>query len=155
MNHFISEWMIFDNAMVAFETIYSMWNKRYGHVGQMGIKLDMAKAYDRLEWRYLAKVMVAMGFPSRWVMMIQHCVSTVSYFVIVNGTTQGEFHPTLGICQRDLILPYLFLLGVEGLYYLQHNSKVMGRLQGVQVGMDQSPINLDQLIEINGHQSKK
>lgn len=43
---FISDRMVFDNAMVAFETTHSMKNKRFGNIGQIDIKTDMAKAYD-------------------------------------------------------------------------------------------------------------
>ena len=42
--------MIFDNAMVAFETIHTMKHKQYGKHGNMAIKLDISKAYDRVEW---------------------------------------------------------------------------------------------------------
>ena len=48
---FVPGRMIFDNAMVAFETIYSMKERHTGKVEEMALKLDMSKAYDRVEWR--------------------------------------------------------------------------------------------------------
>ncbi|KAL9676413.1 hypothetical protein QQ045_004627 [Rhodiola kirilowii] len=42
----------------------------------MSLKLDMSKAYDRIEWQFLEKILTKFGFPSRWVMK---CVTTVSY----------------------------------------------------------------------------
>ncbi|XP_022725030.1 uncharacterized protein LOC111281580 [Durio zibethinus] len=55
---------IFDKAIVAFETIHFMRNKRKGREGHMAIKLDMSKAYDRVEWLYLEEIMRSMGLSS-------------------------------------------------------------------------------------------
>ena len=58
---------IFDNAMIAFETVHCMKKKRLGGNYQMALKLDMSKAYDRVEWDYLEEIMIRIGFPSNWI----------------------------------------------------------------------------------------
>ena len=58
---------IYDNILVAFESLHSMNNMSSGKVGCMAIKLDMSKAYDQVEWGYLENVMRKMGFNERWI----------------------------------------------------------------------------------------
>lgn len=46
---FVANRLITDNALLAFESFHYMKNKRHGSVGYFGLKLDMMKAYDRVE----------------------------------------------------------------------------------------------------------
>ena len=63
----------------------------------MAIKLDMSKAYDRVDWGFLEKLMRQMGFNKRWIQLIMGRVKTVSYSVLVNGEPCGMIQPTRGI----------------------------------------------------------
>lgn len=54
-------------------------SKKVGKTGMESLKIDISKAYDRLEWRFLRDVMLKMGFCEAWTNLIQYCVSTVSY----------------------------------------------------------------------------
>ena len=49
-NAFVPSHLITDNTTVAFEVLHRMRNKRTGRKGQMVIKLDIRKAYDRVVW---------------------------------------------------------------------------------------------------------
>ncbi|XP_074306422.1 uncharacterized protein LOC141641666 [Silene latifolia] len=84
--------MITDNVLIAFELFHYMNNSRSGD-GHMALKLDMAKAYDRVEWDFLEGVLRIMGFEERWINRVMTCVSTVSLAVLINGNVKEVFSP--------------------------------------------------------------
>ena len=49
---FTKSYLISDNILVAFESLHSM-QKHIRKNSFMAIKIDMSKAYDRMEWPYL------------------------------------------------------------------------------------------------------
>ncbi|CAM8975029.1 unnamed protein product [Rhodiola kirilowii] len=83
----------------------------------MSLKLDMSKAYDRIEWRFLEKMMLSMGFSDCWVSRVMLCVETVSYRIRINDQISNIITPSRGIRQGDPISPYLFLICAEWLTY--------------------------------------
>jgi len=105
--------------------------KKNGRVGDLALKLDMTKAYDRVEWIWLEKIMQKLGFDDRWCALIMKCVTTVSYSVKINGKPKGHIVPSRGIKQGDPLSPYLFLLCAEGLSALIKKEVENGRLGGV------------------------
>jgi len=88
---------ILDNAMVAIEIVHYMKAKAKGKSGDVALKLDISKAYDRLDWDNLREIMIQMGFSSCWVNWIMLCVETVDYSVLVNGASVGPIVPGRGL----------------------------------------------------------
>ncbi|KAL5579047.1 hypothetical protein UlMin_011489 [Ulmus minor] len=91
----------------------------------MALKLDMEKAYDRVEWDFIQRVMDKLGFSTGWTKKIMACIS--SRF--------GHLNPSWGLRQGDPLSPYLFLLCGEGLSSLLHQYEQSGRLQGLKCGL--------------------
>ena len=116
--------------MVAFETLHCLQRYNSGLHGYMAVKLDMSKAYDRVEWPFLEGIMRRMGFNEGWINLIMLCVKTVTYSVLVNGEPCGMIHPTRGIRQGDPISPFLFLLCTEGLNGLLKKAEGNGDIHG-------------------------
>jgi len=128
---FIPGRLISDNILAAFETMHSMQTRMWGKTGYMGFKLDMSKAYDRVEWDFLETTMRRLGFDGKWVKLIMTCIRTVTYSVVVNGHPVGNIRPTRGIRQGDPISPYLFLICAEVLSALLHKAEQRGIISGV------------------------
>jgi len=112
---FLPDRLITDNILVAFETMHCINQRSKGNEGLMAIKLDMSKAFDRIEWSCLERIMEKLGFHDRWISLMMMCIKSVSYFVLLNGEPKSLIHPTRGIQRGDPISPYLFLLCNEGL----------------------------------------
>ena len=94
---FIADRLITDNVLIAFESLHHMKTCCSGKTGFMALKLDMSKAYDRVEWAFLEKILLKMGFQNSWVSLIMECITTVSYSILVNGEPQGMIVPTRGL----------------------------------------------------------
>ena len=91
---FLSNRLISDNILVAFETLHYMRNHNQGKSGFMVLKLNISKAYDRVEWEYIKRVMIKMGFHARWIQLMMRCITTASYSVLINGQSHGHITPT-------------------------------------------------------------
>jgi len=68
-----------------------------GKEGFIALKLDMSKAYDRVEWDFLYAMLIKLGFANHWVNLIMSCVRIVSYYIIINGQAHGHIASTHGI----------------------------------------------------------
>lgn len=111
---FVPERQIFNNSMVAYETVAVMKNRRQGRKGAFALKLDMSKAYDRVEWDYLEMMMKKLPFSKKWIGWFMERVRTVSYSVIVNGQAKGRIVPSWGLRQGDPISPISFSFVLKG-----------------------------------------
>ena len=89
--------LITDNVLVTYKMMHHISQKKSGKVGDLALKLDMSKAYDRVEWIWLEKIMQRLGFDEKWCALIMSCVTIVSYSMKINGKPKGHIVPSRGI----------------------------------------------------------
>ena len=106
-----------DNVVIAQQLLHSLDTKK-GKVGFKAVKVDLAKAYDRLEWSFIHHVLNAFHQPHMLVDLITSCISSTSISILFNGGKLDSFKPTRGIHQGGPLSPYIFILCMEYLGYL-------------------------------------
>ncbi|XP_074359592.1 uncharacterized protein LOC141699321 [Apium graveolens] len=77
-----------DNVLVAFELIHYMKRKSSGDVGEVALKLDISKAYDRVRWGYLKKQMLSMGFSDKWAPTVTHLLFADDSFLFFKAKAE-------------------------------------------------------------------
>ena len=125
------DWLITDNTSVAYEMINMMRNRRRGKVRHMAVKLDVRRAYDRVEWEFLEKIKLRIGFLVQWVNLAMLTIRTASYSIIINGEPCGYVSPSRGIKQGDPLSPYLFIFCAKGLSSLLRKAIETRHLKGL------------------------
>lgn len=119
--------------MVAHEICHYLKSKSRGRRGVAALKLDMSKAYDRVEWPFLSFMMKKLGFDEAWISLVLSCVISVKYSLNINGSLSPKFTPSRGLRQGDPLSPYLFLICAKGLSGLLHQGEQQGWLHGCRV----------------------
>ena len=115
-----------DNTIIAQELIHTIGRTK-GKRGYMAIKIDLEKAYDKIEWSFIREMLINFNFPNRLSDLILSCVTSMSTSLLFNGASLEPFKPSRGIRQGDPISPYLFILCMEYLGLLIE-EKCQGKL---------------------------
>ncbi|VFQ90791.1 unnamed protein product [Cuscuta campestris] len=77
------------------------------------IKLDMAKAFDRVDLRYLINILGQLGFNSHSQKLLMANLVGSYLSVLINGSPAGFFQIKRGVKQGDPLSPLLFLISSE------------------------------------------
>lgn len=119
-----------DEVGIIEETLHSIKIRRSLHDC---LKIDLEKAYDKVNWTMLRLILLQIGIPFSVVRWIMACVTSASFAVLVNGSDTTFLQGTRGIHQGFPLSPHLFLLIIEGLSLLINQAKRDKKILGIKV----------------------
>lgn len=96
---FIPGRYILDGCVILHEVLHEL---KTSHSEGIWLKLDFEKAYDRVQWPFLAEVMHRKNFPDRWIDWIRQAVEGGKVCVNMNGEVGPYFKSYKGLRQGDL-----------------------------------------------------
>ncbi|XP_026410754.1 uncharacterized protein LOC113305978 [Papaver somniferum] len=137
---FVAGRHIHDNIIIVHEILFSMKHKKVKKA-LVGLKLDMSKAFDRVEWSFLLSIFRQLGFHNDWISLIEQCISTSNISILINGSPSSTFSPTRGIRQGDPLSLFLFLFVMEAFSRLLQLNVDSGCLSGIRINQHCPVIN--------------
>lgn len=90
---FVPNRLITNNIIMANEIMHFMKGRGRGQEGHAALKIYIAKAYDKLEWDYMANMMRALGFCERLIELVMMCVMTISFTILLGDHCIGPVIP--------------------------------------------------------------
>ncbi|KAL9426467.1 hypothetical protein AB3S75_033282 [Citrus x aurantiifolia] len=105
---FIPNRLITDNITVGYECLHKIRHCKGRKNGLVALKLDVSKAYDRLEWEFLEQTMKSLGV----------------------------IRPQRGLRQGCPLCPYLFIIGAEAFSSLLQQAEHQRLIHGLSFGKE-------------------
>ena len=137
---FVPSRCIMENIMLAQEIVHNFIHMKRKK-GFLGVKIDFQKAYDRMKWRFIQWVLKAFGFNEQFTNLIQQCLSTIYYSLLLNGGIFPAIQSERGLRQVDPLSLYLFILGSEVLMHLINREIIQHKFTRVKLARIAPPIS--------------
>lgn len=102
---FVHRSLITGNNLIGMECFHWLKKKTKGKKGNMALKLDMSKAYGKIECDFVKIMLTSMGFSTSLISVIMVCVTTVSYEILINGQPSRTLLIKRGQRQGDPSVP--------------------------------------------------
>jgi hypothetical protein len=137
---FIEGRRIGNNIIIAQEVTHSFALKSWKNQAFM-LKIDLAKAFDRLEWNFIVAALRRKGMHAHFINLVHSCVSSPTFSVIINGQPFAKFRGNRGIRQGCPLSPYLFVLAINELSLALQEAMSANSLAGITLGPNCPPIH--------------
>lgn len=85
---------ISDNILICHEVTHYLRTRKRSRNYSLALKLDTSKAYEYVDWAFLEHMMNCLGFKRQWITWILSYITSVTYFLQVNGHRVGLIQPT-------------------------------------------------------------
>ena len=110
-------------------------------MGFAALKLDMEKAFDKVEWPFVLAIFKHFGFSDKWINLINECISIPTFSIFINGSLEGHFKSHRGFRQGGSISPFLFIMVIDVLSRPILQKEVEGLLNGIKIARNCSTIS--------------
>jgi hypothetical protein len=107
----------------------------------MFLKLDMKKAFDKMEWPFILTIMKKLGFHPTWISWIETCISSSSFSILINGSSFGRFSLGRGLRQGDPLSHFLFILGSIVLSHMLQRKKHLDNIRSLKIARNNPAIH--------------
>ena len=94
------------------------------------ISIDQKKAFDKVNWKFLRKILNRFQFGERFKKWIEILYTDINSAVKVNGTLSETFQLQQGVRQGCPLSPYLYVLYAE---VLAENIRKDNKIKGIQI----------------------
>ncbi|VFQ75326.1 unnamed protein product [Cuscuta campestris] len=123
-----------EQILLTEEMVHKIDNKTRGR--NIIIKLDMAKAFDNMEWDFITFVLQSLGFSKKACDLLMANLFATHISILINGSPCGFFKMQRGVKQGDPLSPLLFIIASEGLSCILNQSMNKGIIHHYNTGRD-------------------
>nr|XP_048330728.1 uncharacterized protein LOC107407973 [Ziziphus jujuba var. spinosa] len=122
-----------ENTILVNEVVHAM-NRKKGLKEIAGIKVYMQKAYDRMNWVVMTRLLTLFSFSEKFTKLILNCISSISMELLLNGSIFGRILMERGLRQGDPMSPFLFIIMAELLSRMLFKWESDKKFNGVKLG---------------------
>ncbi|XP_058788236.1 uncharacterized protein LOC131662466 [Vicia villosa] len=139
---FVEGRSILHNAMIASEIIHHLKRKTSGRNASLALKIDISKAYDKVDWGFLKGMLMRLGFADKWIHWIMMCVTSVNYSVLVNTDSVGPIEPGRGLRQGDP------LANLSEVHHIMNILDLYAKAAGQEINLTKSEVFFSRNLSI-------
>lgn len=70
---------------------------RFRKKGGWILKLDLEKAFDKVDWSFVLEVLRHKGFGCKWIEWIEGCIVNNNFSIFINGRPRGRIKASRGL----------------------------------------------------------